>query len=154
MIPRLDLNGSYTGEIDARGITVDNDVEIGQGFHASGEVSFYGARIGGGLDARDGHFVRSKVEPQPSFALAQWKVALLASSAQIGGDVWFCCGFESLGAVFMQRAKIKGEVYAFAGRFINPHLTALDFSRSEIDGAIWLTPLTAQFKPTSCQRPH
>jgi hypothetical protein len=107
MIPRLDLNGSYTGEIDARGITVDNDVEIGQGFHASGEVSVYGARIGGGLDARDGHFVRSKVEPQPSFALAQWKVALLASSAQIGGDVWFCCGFESLGAVFMQRAKIR-----------------------------------------------
>jgi hypothetical protein len=138
-IPRLDLNGSYTGEIEASGITVDNDVEIGDGFHASGEVSFSGARIGGALDARDGHFERSKVEPHPLFA--QWKVAFLAGSAQIGGDVWVCCGFESFGAVFMQRAKIKGEVYAFAGRFINPNLTALDFSRSEIDGAIWLAAL-------------
>lgn len=140
--PRLDLNGSYTGEIEGRGLTVNNDLDIGRNFHAAGEVSLWASTIGGDLDASGGHFMHSKVEPQPIGA--QWKMALIATSAHITGNIWLCCGFESNGDVFLSRMKLGGELYAFAGRFFNPNNTALDASRSEIDGDVWF----ASFPPT------
>jgi len=133
--PRLDLNGCYTGEIEAHSLNVDSDLQIGNGFHAAGEVSFWGAKIGSDLNASNGHFIHSKVESQP--VGAQWKQALIAFSSSIGGNVWVCCGFESDGDVSLSRSKIAGDVYAFGGRFINPDNLALDGSRSQINGSVF-----------------
>ena len=80
--------------------------------------------------------MHSKVESQPFGA--QWKMALIAFSSSIGGNVWVCCGFESDGDVNLSRSKIAGDVYGFGGRFIDPDNEALDASRSQINGSVFL----------------
>src|SRR5713226_9558542 len=63
-VAQLNLNGSYTGEIDGEGINVRGELFLGYGFHASGEVVLQDAKIDGYIDCGAGHFHYSRVEPQ------------------------------------------------------------------------------------------
>jgi hypothetical protein len=46
-IPHLELNGSYVSEIDAKGLIVHGDLDLANGFHASGETRIETRRIDG-----------------------------------------------------------------------------------------------------------
>jgi hypothetical protein len=67
-IGNLDLSGSYTGPIHARLINVADDLVIGNGFHAAGQVILSRAKIGF-LSANAGHFRHS---PEPGDILPKY----------------------------------------------------------------------------------
>jgi hypothetical protein len=136
-IPALDLDGSYTGEIEAPNISVRDDLSMGHGFHAGGEVWLWGSRIGGSLDAWGGHFRHSKIERHPAGA-ALPNLALAAENSHVEGDVVLCCGFESDGGTSLARARIGGSLECFGAHFINPNNYALAAPDSRIEGVVHL----------------
>jgi hypothetical protein len=121
-LPRLDLGGCYTGEIDGRAAVIHGDLIL-DSVHASGEVWFNDSIIDGDLGARGGHFTHSTVEPHETEG-AFLKKALDFESARIGGDVWLCYGFEADGAVDLITATI-GTSLSFGGTFNNPNNYAI-----------------------------
>src|SRR5713101_105089 len=60
-IPHLDLNGSHVSEIDAGGVIIHGELDLSNGFHASGETRFETARIDGAVNCSGGSFHYSKV---------------------------------------------------------------------------------------------
>lgn len=80
-LPRLDLGGCYTGEIDGRAAVVHGDLNL-DSIRASGEVWFNDSTIDGDLGARGGHFTHSTVEPHETEE-AFFKKALDLESARI-----------------------------------------------------------------------
>jgi hypothetical protein len=121
-LPRLDLDGCYTGEIDGRAAVIRGDLNL-DSIRASGEVWFNDSIIGGDLGARGGHFTHSKDEPHETEE-ANLKKALDLESSRIGGDVWLCYGFEADGAVNLITATI-GTSVVFSGTFNNPNNMAI-----------------------------
>jgi hypothetical protein len=121
-LPRLDLGGCYTGEIDGRAAVVHGDLNL-DSLRASGEVWFNDSTIDGDLSARGGHFTHSAVEPHETEE-ASFKKALDLESARIGGDVWLCYGFEADGAVDLITTTI-GTSVVFSGTFNNPNNIAI-----------------------------
>jgi hypothetical protein len=121
-LPRLDLGGCYTREIDGRAAVVHSDLNL-DSLHASGEVWFNDSNIDGDLGARGGHFAHSTVEPHETEEVF-FKKALDLESARIGGDVWLCYGFEADGAVNLITATI-GTSVVFSGTFNNPNNLAI-----------------------------
>jgi hypothetical protein len=114
----LDLDGSYSGEINAAEIKVDGPLQMEDGFRASAGVFMDGAKIDGDAHFWGGHLRRSKIESHPGFAL--WNAALTLSHAQIRGAVTMCCGFESHGPMLIFNTSIGGDFMCNGGRFINP----------------------------------
>jgi hypothetical protein len=82
-LPRLDLAGCYTAEIDGRASVIHGDLIL-DSVHASGEVWFNDSIIDGDVGARGGHFTHSTVEPHETQA-ASFKKALDLESSRIGG---------------------------------------------------------------------
>ena len=121
-LPRLDLGGCYTGEIDGRASVIHGDLIL-DSVHASGEVWFNDSIIDGDLGARGGHFTHSAVEPHETEG-AFFRKALDLESSRIGGDVWLCYGFEADGAVDLITATI-GTSLVFSGTFNNPNNIAI-----------------------------
>jgi hypothetical protein len=121
-LPRLDLGGCYTGEIDGRASVIHGDLIL-DSVHASGEVWFNDSNIDGDLGARGGHFTHSTVEPHETEEAA-FKKALDLESSRIGGDVWLCYGFEADGAIDLITATI-GTSVVFSGTFNNPNNDAI-----------------------------
>ena len=124
-IPQLDLNGSYTGEVEAEGLNVDHKLSLGDGFRASGEVDLENAKIGGDLYCRGGHFNHSARD------MAFWAkgedTAIDAWGAVVGGDALLVEGFESDGSVNLDNATVSF-LFCWGGKFFNPHKTALSAS--------------------------
>jgi len=79
-IPRLDLDGSYTGEIFAPDIHVAGSLFFGDDghdygpFHADGEIDISRGKVDGDLDFDHGHFRHSKAAFNPF--LTPLKVAI------------------------------------------------------------------------------
>ena len=121
--PRLDLGGSYTGEIDGRAAVIHGDLNL-DSIRASGEVWFNDSTIDGDFGARGGHFAHSTVEPHETEE-AFLKKALDLESARVGGDVWLCYGFEADGAVDLITATI-GTSVVFSGTFNNLNNAAIE----------------------------
>ena len=77
-IPHLDLNGSYVSEIDAKGVIVHGDLNLANGFHASGETRIETARIDGPVNCSGGYSTirtslfrsMSELRSQPSFSMS------------------------------------------------------------------------------------
>jgi hypothetical protein len=109
----LSLAGSGTRGIDARGMSVRNDLYRGSGFSAEGEVSFVGANLSGDLDARDGHFKNLG------------KSALSADRVK-AASVFLGDGFSAEGEVRLTGANLSGDLEAINGYFKNPGKTALN----------------------------
>jgi hypothetical protein len=133
-IGNLDLSGSYTGAIHARLINVADDLVLGNGFHAAGQVNLSRAKIGV-LSANAGHF---RYAPEPGDLVPGYKAALDLSGAQIKGAVNMDRGFESQGAVSLLHAAMGGGLSLTSGRFINPGNYAIFAQGAEIGGNVYL----------------
>src|SRR5215469_2081076 len=95
-IGTLDLSGSYTGPIHASLINVADNLVLGNGFHAVGQVALTRAKIGL-LTANAGHF---RYSPEPGDRFAAINPALNLSQSQIKSGVNMDQG-ESQGAVVL-----------------------------------------------------
>src|SRR5215472_1984254 len=133
VIPLLDLGGSYTGPIDAFGISV-GIMSLNYGFHANGTVDADGSRVGD-FDALNGHF---KYLPNAEFTgfHPEQKPALNIINMQAKDGVWLLAGFEANGQVWLSSAKIGGTLAFSAGHFINPGNVAIEASGVEAAGII------------------
>ena len=124
----FDLSGSYLAgsaiklpEVDqavqialeARGLQVESDVFLRQGFHAIGCVVLWGATIGGNLNCEQGRFKNADGN------------ALFADNIEIRGDVSLRQGFHATGRVSLAGASIGGTLACNQGRFENAGSTAL-----------------------------
>ena len=130
-LPYLDLNGSHTGEIDAKDIIVHSDLDLGKGFYASGETVLESAKIDGDLNCDGGHFQKSKVAMPSSFYLFQ--PAIDATTAVVKGAASFCCGFKSDGVVGVAGSSLGG-LDAYGGNFLNPNGPAFFAASAVISG--------------------
>ena len=110
---RISTNDKMTSNADA--------------FRANGEVRLLGARIDGQLNCSGGRF------KNPG------KIALLASSAQIGGSVFLSDGFLATGQVRLLSARIGGQLRCSKGRFNCPGDVALSASSAHITGSVSMT---------------
>jgi hypothetical protein len=141
-IPRLDLSGSYTGEIFANDIRVESSLAFGYdgheygSFHANGEVDVDGGKIGGNLSFAGGHFQHSKAGFNPF--LTPLNVAIDASDVEVKHGIGMCCGFESDGAVNLNESIIGGDLTFAGGRFVNPNSIAITASVVRIGGSVFL----------------
>jgi hypothetical protein len=122
-VPQLDLNGSYTGEIDGEGLNVHGELFLGYGFHASGEVVLQDAKIDGYIDCGAGHFSHSKVEPQVWGA--GLNKALNLEAAQVRSDIYLWDGFESDGMIYLDDAVLGADLDMMGARVSNPGQAAI-----------------------------
>ena len=134
-IPHLDLNGSYVSEIDALGLVVHGDLDLANGFHASGETRIESARIDGGVNCSGGSFHYSKV------SLSQYggtdKPALILDESMIGTEVDLDFGFRSEGSVLMREASVAKDLDMFGARMSNPDNVAFRCNFSSFD-SVWI----------------
>jgi len=141
-IPRLDLNGSYTGEIFAPDIHVAGNLFFGWDnheygpFHANGEIDIEGGKIDGGLSFGEGHFRHSKAPFND--VLTATNVAINAGEVDVKHGVTLCCGFESDGAVNLSESTIGGDLSFAGGRFVNPNSIAIIATVARISGSVFL----------------
>jgi hypothetical protein len=133
-LEQLDLNGSYTGEIDGEGLTVDGELFLGYGFHAAGEVILQDANINGYIDCGAGHFSSSKIEPQVWGA--GLNKALTLEAAKIRSDIYLWDGFESSGMIYMADAVLGADLFISGARVINPGQTAIFADNVEVKGNV------------------
>jgi hypothetical protein len=122
-IPHLDLNGSYVSEIDAKGLIVHGDLNLADGFHASGETRIETARIGGAVNCSGGYFHYSKVSM--SRYAGTDKPALILDEAVVGSEVDLDFGFHSEGAVLLRQASVAHELGMYGAHMSNPHNLAI-----------------------------
>ena len=122
-IPHLDLNGSYISEIDAKGLIVHGDLDLANGFHASGETRIETARIDGAVICSGGSFHYSKVSM--SHYAGTDKPALILDEAIVGSEVDLDFGFRSEGAVLMRQASVAHDLDMWGAHMSNPRNRAL-----------------------------
>ena len=122
-VPQLDLNGSYTVEIDGDNLNVHGELLLGYGFHASGEVALQDAKIDGYIDCGAGHFSHSKVEPQVWGA--GLNKALNLQAAQVRSDIYLWDGFESDGMIVLSDAVLGADLDLMGARVSNPGQVAI-----------------------------
>ena len=95
-------------------------------FHATGQVSLLGARIGGQLNCTGGRFENPCGE------------ALKADGADIRGSVNLCASFHATGVVWLVGTRIGALLNCAGGRFENPKKKALVADSAEIGGSVFL----------------
>jgi hypothetical protein len=100
---------------------------LSNGFKARGEVSFFGARITGQLDCRDGIFENPD------------RTALNFYGARIGGSVFLNGGFHAKGQVRFEASEIGGYLNCQGGRFENPEGFALNGIDAQVRGSVQLS---------------
>lgn len=135
---QLNLNGSYTNEIDGEGIDIKGQLLLGYGFHASGEVVLTDARVGGSIDCGAGHFQYSKVEPQVWGAGLH--KALTLEAAQVRSDIYLWDGFESDGMIYMNDAVLGADLYFMGARVSNPGGVAISAASVSVKGNVLIGP--------------
>ena len=109
---RFSTKSKHRGEVEA--------------FSAAGEVRLLGARIDGQLNCSGGRF------KNPG------EIALSASSAQIGGNMFLNDGFKAAGQVRLLSTRIGGQLNCSGSRFKNPGKTALKASSARVSGSVFL----------------
>jgi hypothetical protein len=122
-IPHLDLDGSYVGEINAKGLIAHSDLNLGHGFQAEGETMLENAKVEGDLDCSGGSFKRSATAMESAGNL--YHPALEASGSTIVGTAFLCCGFHAEGAVALWGTSVGGGLLLFGARLSNPGTLAL-----------------------------
>src|SRR5262249_2943679 len=115
-------------------INVADNLVLGNGFHAAGQVILSRAKIGF-LSANAGHF---RYSPEPGDNIPELKTALDLTGAQIKGGGRMDRGLESQGAVVLMHAVTGGGLDLTSGRFINPGSFAILAPGAEIGGNVYL----------------
>jgi hypothetical protein len=133
-IPHLNLDGSYTTEINAEGLIVRGDLNLGEGFHASGETRLERAKIDGALICSGGSFHYSKLSM--SRYAGNDKPALILDEIVVGSEVDLDFGFRSEGAVTMRQASVAHDLGFYGAHLINPHNWAFEGNFSNY-GSVW-----------------
>lgn len=88
----------------ADGLEVDGDVRMSEGFDASGEVRFAGARV-------RGDFIASAARVNgPVDATGARRCALVLDRIEVGGDLKLDQGFAAAGSVRARRARVGGDL--------------------------------------------
>jgi hypothetical protein len=122
-IQHLDLDGSYVGETDAKGMVVHGDLNLGNGFHASGETRLETVKVEGDLNGNGGSFRYS------SSSLSEYsgslEPALILDDSTFGGSVELSFGFRAEGAVLMREALVADDLDMMGAQLSNPHNAAL-----------------------------
>ncbi len=121
-LPLLILVGSHTGAINARGVVVRSDVLLSNEFHSTGEVDFYGAKIGGNFYCADATFSNPGKE------------TLSIELASVDGGASLDQGFQSDGIVQMTGATIKGYLSMDHAKFATDAENGLDARGMKLDG--------------------
>jgi hypothetical protein len=137
----IDLEGTWTGSIDASNADVKASMIIRDGFHAEGEVDLREAKIGGDLDCRKAVF---KNPPQKNADKSV--LALNADNLDVTGDISLSEGFRAEGAVRLIGAKVGGELTCIGGHFANPVVEgaeasgdAINADRAVVTGTVFLS---------------
>ena len=150
-IPRLDLSGSYTGQIFGPDIHVAGSLYLGWDnhdygpFHADGEIDMDGGKVDGELGFGQGHFQRSKEAFNPFET--PWNVALEIGDMEVKRSVNMCCGFESDGGVVLNETSIGGDLVLAGGRFRNPGNVAVRASVMKVAGSVLAISAYGTFQP-------
>lgn len=113
-LSQLDLQGSLVNGILGEGVIVKNNVVLGYGFAAVGEVRLLGAQIGESLDCESGTFTNP-----PHRDGAGSGVALFADRINVKGGVSLRRCVVN-GAVRLLGAQIRGDLDCTGGTFTNP----------------------------------
>src|SRR6266849_5661253 len=114
-VSEINFQGTWLHSIAADGAQVRNRVFLRDGFHASGQVRFPAARIGGTLEC-DGSTFENPARP----GSPESGVALTAEGAIVGGGVFLRNGFNSFGEVKMAGAQLGGYFDCTNAIFSNP----------------------------------
>ena len=125
-IPLLSLQGSAVPGIGGDRAAIKGDVFLNNGFRASGEVRFLGARIGGSLACTRGTFA-----PKEGHALS-------CDRAVIKGSVFLDEGFKATGEVLFLDARIGGSLACTGGTFAPEKGDALSCDGAAIKGDVFL----------------
>jgi hypothetical protein len=132
-IPRLDLDGSWTGAISADGANVKQSIYL-RGVRAHGMISLNLAQIGGTLTCEEGVF--HGVDG----------VAIWADGIKVKGDVLFRADsqrsgklmpFRAHGGVRLVGAEIDGDLDCRGGEFLNKDGDGILMERAVIHGEIF-----------------
>jgi hypothetical protein len=108
--------------LSADGMTVEGDVFLRQGFHATGAVRLLGARIRGVLSCRGARLENPNGD------------ALNADRMTVVESVFLDEGFHATGAVRLLRARIQGRLVCTEARFENPNGIALNLEHARLGG--------------------
>ncbi len=106
------------------GALVKGDVNLNDGFKATGRVRLQSTQIGGGLDCRGGAF-----EVHEGYAL--W-----ADGVEVKGYVNLCDGFKATGEVRLMGAQIGGDLDCGGGQFKVKNGRALSAENAHIRGNV------------------
>lgn len=156
---RLTLSGGETPmpgrrSLLADGLQVDGDVRLSEGFDASGEVRFVGARIAGDFIAG-----RARVNGPLDSGGAR-RAALVLDRIEVGGDMRLDEGFAAAGLVSLRRAQIGGDLDCTSAAFDRVgdaawgDGTSLVLDRARVGGALRLGQLAAPLLGASLAGAH
>jgi len=126
-IPLLVLSGSWTGPISGKGLSVRGDLILSNGFHSTGQVDLYGAKIGGELFCADATF-SNPGETTLSLALSN-----------IAGELQLTAGFYTDGVVKLEGARIGADLVVDTATFSGSGQNGLNASGATISGTFFWT---------------
>jgi hypothetical protein len=112
--------------LSADGMTVEGDVFLRQGFHATGEVRLLGAHIKGQLICTGARLENPNGD------------ALSADGMTVEGGVFLRQGFHATGAVRLLGARIGGNLECIGARLENPNGDALSADGMTVEGDVFL----------------
>lgn len=124
-VPSLDLRGCWVRELDAQGARVRDDIFLGGGFKAEGQVNLIQAHIGGDLDCSGGKFLNPPGQGSDDGAI-------VADGISVGGQLLltrYLSGepnnshvryFHAEGEVRLLLAQIGMNLDCSGGIFLNP----------------------------------
>jgi hypothetical protein len=120
------LENPNENALSAAGMTVEGNVFLDEGFHATGAVRLRGARIQGQLSCRGARLENPNGD------------ALVANRMTVGGSVFLDRGFHATGAVRLPGARIQGQLSCRGARLENPNGDALVANRMTVGGSVFL----------------
>jgi hypothetical protein len=109
--------------LEATNVNVSGAVYLRKGFSSEGQVSMYGAQIGGDLDCEGSSFT-SPLLP----GVAESGTVLNTEGAKVAGAVRLCNGFVAEGAVWMLGTRIDWNLDCDGGKFHNLPLAGVTAS--------------------------
>jgi hypothetical protein len=112
--------------LSAAGMTVEGNVFLDEGFHATGAVRLRGARIQVQLSCRGARLENPNGD------------ALVANRMTVGGSVFLDRGFHATGAVRLPGVRIQGQLSCRGARLENPNGDALVADRMTVEGDVFL----------------
>lgn len=115
--PSLGFFGSFLAEgLQGQGMKITNDMNMGAGFSAEGQINLLNAKIGGSLIFSQGNF---KKKNNKTGGRDMEGATINANQIEVGKNVSMSDGFWTDGEVSLIGADIKGELSCSNGKFLH-----------------------------------